>query len=272
MISLAVGGGLLLMAVVWWFQRCLLYLPDTTVPPPATSLLPGSQEVAFTTGDGVRLAGWFLPAPGGASRGTVLVFNGNAGNRSHRAPLAAAFASEGLSTLLFDYRGFGGNSGSPSEAGLFADARAARAYLLTRPDVDASRLIYYGESLGTGLAVGLAAEEPPAALILRSPYTSMVDVGRRHYPFLPVNLLLMDRFPAIDWIRRVPVPTLVIAGAGDQLIPPEMSQRLYEAAPGPKQFVLIPDADHADERLGTGTEVLDALRQFLTTTAGLALR
>jgi fermentation-respiration switch protein FrsA (DUF1100 family) len=169
---------------------------------------------------------------------------------------------------LFDYRGYGGNPGTPSEAGLFADVRAARAYLLSRPDVDPARLIYYGESLGSALAVGLAAEQPPAALILRSPFPSLTDVGRLHYWFLPVDLLLMDRFPTGDWIRRVPVPTLVIAGAQDQLVPPELSRQVYDAAPGPKRFVLIPDADHADADLATGPTARAAMRDFLADVIG----
>jgi uncharacterized protein len=255
---------IVLLALGWWQQRRLLYFPDAAVPPVAVAL-PGSEEVIFTTADGHRLAGWFLPA-GGDSPATVIVFNGNAGNRANRAPLAQALTREGLSVLLFDYRGYGGNPGSPSENGLLADARAARAYLASRPDVDASRIIYYGESLGTGVAVALAAESAsggPAGLILRSPFTSMVDVGRLHYWFLPIDLLLWDRYPSDTHIGRVPFPLIVIAGEKDELVPPGMSRRLYDAAPGPKQFVLVPGADHDDPRLGSGPEVLDALRRFL---------
>ena len=273
-IKLGVGGGLLLLALlmlVWWFQRCLIYFPDRAVLPAAV-VLPGSQEVAFPTADGLQLGGWFLAAQGGRSRGTVLVLNGNAGNRSHRAPLAVALAQEGLAVLLFDYRGFGGNPGSPSEWGLLVDARAARAYLAARPDVDATRLVYYGESLGTAVAVALAAEQAPAALVLRSPFPSLTDVGRLHYWFLPVDVLLMDRYPAIDQVRRVAAPVLVVAGTADRLVPPALTQQVYEAAPGPKQLVLVPGADHADPRLATGPQVLAALRRFLADTAGLRSR
>ena len=104
--------------------------------------------------------------------------------------------------LLFDYRGYGDSAGSPDERGLALDARAARRYLLSRPDVDAARLVYFGESLGAAVAVELAAEHPPAALVLRSPFTSMADVGSYHYPILPVRLLLRDRYAAIDVSRR----------------------------------------------------------------------
>jgi fermentation-respiration switch protein FrsA (DUF1100 family) len=259
------GSAVLLLVLLWWFQRCLIYFPDPVAP---AALPPGGEAVAFTTEDGLSLAGWFVPAQGGRARGTVLVFNGNAGNRAHRAPLATTLAREGLSVLLFDYRGFGGNPGSPAEWGLLADARAARDYLASRPDVDAGRLVFYGESLGTGVAVALAAEQTPAALVLRSPFPSMTDVGRRHYWYLPVDLLLWDRYPAREQIRRVAAPVLVIAGSGDRLIPPDLSRQLYDAVPGPKAFVLVPGADHADPRLQDGPEVMPALRRFLDTNVG----
>lgn len=257
---------LLLLPVGWWFQRCLIYFPAPSAP--AAALPTGGEAITFPTEDGLRLGGWFIPARGGPARATVIVFNGNAGSRADRAPLATALAAEGLSVLLFDYRGFGGNPGEPSESGLAADARAARAYLLSRPDVDPRRIVYYGESLGTAVAVSLASGQPPAALILRSPFTSLADVGRRQYPFLPVDLLLQDRYPSIEQISHISAPLLVIAGASDELVPPEMSRALYDAAPGLKSYLLVPGADHADPRLETGPESISAVRALLTT-AGL---
>jgi len=267
-VVLLVAGGLLLFlfALAWWLQGRLIYFPDPATPP-LRAAPPGSEAVSFPTSDGLHLAGWFVPARGTALRGTVLVLNGNAGNRAHRTPLAEVLANEGLAVLLFDYRGFGGSAGTPSEAGLLADARAARAYLLARLDVDPTRLIYYGESLGSAVAVGLAAEHPPAALVLCSPFPSLVAVGRHHYWFLPVDLLLRDRYPVLEWLARVRVPTLVIAGAADQLIPPAFSRQVYEAAPQPDQFVLVPAADHVDPRLATGPEALTALRRLVTVIA-----
>jgi fermentation-respiration switch protein FrsA (DUF1100 family) len=143
------------------------------------------------------------------------------------------------------------------------DSRAARAYLARRPDVDRSRLVYFGESLGTAVAVDLAVEHPPAALILRSPFTSMGDLGQHHYPFLPVRLLLRDRFAAIDQIRRIRVPLLVIAGGRDRIVPIENSRRLYAAAIAPKTLLVLPDADHNDYELLAGDEMIDAIVRFL---------
>jgi fermentation-respiration switch protein FrsA (DUF1100 family) len=168
-----------------------------------------------------------------------------------------------LQALLFDYRGYGGNLGTPTEKGLSADSRAARAYLAGRRDVDASRIVYFGESLGTAVAVNLAVEHPPAALVLRSPFTSMADVGQHHYPFLPVRLLLRDRFAAIDQIQRIRVPLLVIAGGHDRIVLVENSRRLYDAAVAPKTLLVLPDADHNDYELLAGDEMVLAIVRFL---------
>src|SRR5688500_14652698 len=153
------------LALIWTLQRRLMYFPSRAVPA-ADDLGTDIEPVSFGTTDGLRLSGWFVGASGPSPRVTVLVFNGNAGNREHRLPLAAALQRHGLQVLLLDYRGYGGNGGTPTEAGLAADGRAARAYLAGRPDVDASRIVYFGESLGTAVAVALAVEQPPAALVL----------------------------------------------------------------------------------------------------------
>jgi uncharacterized protein len=168
-----------------------------------------------------------------------------------------------LQVILVDYRGYGGNPGAPTENGLAADSRAARAYLVGRPDVDASRIVYFGESLGTAVAIDLAVEHPPAALVLRSPFTSMADVGQHHYPFLPVRLLLRDRFAAIDQIRRIRVPLLVIAGGHDRIVPIENSRRLYDAVVAPKTLLMFPDAHHNDYELLAGDEMIGATVRFL---------
>ena len=191
------------------------------------------------------------------------MFNGNAGNRAYRSGLARAFRAHGVAVLLFDYRGYGGNEGRPTEAGLAFDARAARAYLATRADVDPQRVVYFGESLGAAVAIGLAVEHPPAALVLRSPFTSLADVGRVHYPFLPVRWLLRDRFQSLERIAQIASPVLVIAGDRDRVVPLEQSRQLYAAASAPKRLVIISGADHNDEALVAGPEVIQATLQLL---------
>lgn len=255
---------LLLYAAIWAGQRRMMYFPFGDVPSPRETGLARAEPVTFATADGLTLHGWFIEASESSNRPwTVIVFNGNAGNRAFRAPLAAALNRHNIAVLLFDYRGFGGNPGSPSEAGLAADARAARAYLATRADVDPFRIVYFGESLGTGVATTLAAEHPPAALILRSPFASMGEVGHVHYPLVPVRWLLRDRYAAADAIRNVSAPLLVIAGSRDSIIPIAQSRKLFDAAPGPKQFVEIAGADHNDLELLSGREMIDAIVKFL---------
>lgn len=252
-----------IVVLAWMFQRTLIYFPFGDAPGPRDVGLAQAEVVSFPTADGLTLRGWFIPSSGSPPTYTVLVFNGNAGNRAYRAPLAASLQQQGLQVLLFDYRGYGGNEGKPTEVGLRADAQAARSYLVERDDVDASRLVYFGESLGTALAITLAAEHPPAGVILRSPFPSLVEVGRTHYPFLPIRLLLQDRFAAIDDIPRVTCPVLVLAGDQDRIIPLGLSRRLYDAATSPKELVIVAGADHNDLELLAGDKMLAAIKKFL---------
>ncbi len=252
-----------LLFLGWLFQRRLIYFPLRQGVPPVGEVLAGGEEVGFETEDGLKLAGWFLPAQGGGTRVCVLVFNGNAGNRAERAPLARGLSRAGLSVLLSDYRGYGGNPGRPSEVGLQADARAARAYLGARDDVDPDRIVYLGESLGAAVAVALAGERPPAALVLRSPFTSLVDVGRAHYRFLPVGALLRDRYDSMERTARLSAPLLVVAGSEDHIVPIEQSRALYQAATGPKRLVTIEGADHNDFELAVGHQLVRQVVGFI---------
>jgi fermentation-respiration switch protein FrsA (DUF1100 family) len=253
----------LLLLALWAGQRQLMYFPFGDPPAPDALGLDGVEAVTFDTADGLRLGGWFFLAVDEPPNPTVLVFNGNAGNRSYRVPLATGLRDQGFQVLLFDYRGFGGNPGTPTEGGLALDARAARDFLVRRNDVDASRLIYFGESLGSAVAAELAAEYPPAALVLRSPFTSMTDVGQHHYWWLPVRWLIQDRYATIDLIGRVRSPLLVIVGERDSIVPVEFSRRLYEAANEPKTILSMPDADHNDYELLAGEAMIEAIVRFL---------
>ncbi|HEY6359475.1 MAG TPA: protein-L-isoaspartate(D-aspartate) O-methyltransferase [Vicinamibacterales bacterium] len=253
----------IVLALIWSLQRRMIYFPMGDVPAPGEGGLARFELVRFATADGIELSGWFLPAPGSVPPATVIVFNGNAGNRAHRVELADALRKHGLQVLLMDYRGYGGNPGAPSERGLTEDGRAVYAYAAGRPDVDASRFVYFGESLGAAVAVGLASEHAPAALILRSPFTSLTEVGQHHYPFLPVRLLLRDRFPSIDRVRIIDSPLLVIAGDRDRIVPIEQSRRLFDAALDPKELVVIAGADHNDHALLAGDEMVEAIVRFI---------
>jgi fermentation-respiration switch protein FrsA (DUF1100 family) len=200
-----------------------------------------------------------VPSRGSASGISVLVANGNAGNRSLRAPLANALSRQGLSVLLFDYRGYGGNPGHPSEEGLGRDARAAYAFLVEDKGIAPERILFYGESLGAAVVTRLATMNPPGGLVLRSPFTDLAAVGRLHYPFLPVELLLRDRFPVTDLIRKVDVPTTVVYGTRDSIVPPQQSRAVADAGGGPTAIVEIEGAGHNDLALLNGPEVVHAV-------------
>lgn len=235
-------------------QRRLIYFPDNRLPAIEVMGL-GWEEVSYSTGDGLTHRAWFRePQPG---EPIVVVFNGNAGNRADRAGLGSGFVEAGLGVLLTDYRGYGGNPGTPTEDGLALDARGAVGFVNTR--APASPRVYFGESLGAAVAIELAAADPPAALVLRSPFTSLEAVGRAHYPWLPVGALLKDRYPSIDRIGLVGAPTLVIAGDADSIVPIEQSESIFNAAAEPKHLVVVSDADHNSPSLTGGTIVREVV-------------
>jgi uncharacterized protein len=253
-----------LIALMWSQQRRLIYFPSPGPVPSAAVVLPNGRDVVIDTEDGIRLGAWYFPIAGTAP--AVLVCNGNGGDRSMRAALAVALNRMGLSVLLFDYRGYGGNPGGPSEEGLAADARAAQAWLAAQPEVDPQRIAYFGESLGAAVTIGLAVQRPPAALVLRSPFTSLADVGAVHYPWLPVRRLLLDHYPSIERISSVRAPVLVIAGDRDDIVPARLSRRLFDAAGEPKRYVVIRGAGHNDPDLLDGRQMLDEIAGFLSST------
>lgn len=247
------------LGLVWAFQRQLIYLPTRASVAAVGATIPGARDVVLTTSDGVRLGAWLVPAAQPERDGAVLVANGNAGNRALRAPLARALSRRGLAVLLFDYRGYGGNGGSPSEAGLARDVRAARQYLVEEAGFSPNRLVYFGESLGTAVVTELATDHPPAGLVLRSPFVDLASVGQVHYPFLPVRMLLRDRFPLVEHLRQVEVPVTVVYGGRDSVVPPAQSRAAAAAAPTLRRLVEVAAADHNDAALLDGRVLVDAI-------------
>jgi fermentation-respiration switch protein FrsA (DUF1100 family) len=243
---------------LWLFQRQLIYLPARGVPSVADTL-PGWEDIAVETNDGVSLGAWYRgPDPGAP---VVIVFNGNAGNREGRLALGSRLADAGLGVLLFDYRGYGDSGGAPTETGLTLDARAVAKFVARR--AADHPVVYYGESLGAAVAIALASEQQPDALIVRSPFTSLADAARVHYPFLPVRLLLWDEYPSIDRIGSLHVPVLVVAGSDDSIVPTEQSRRIHAAAAEPKELVIIAGADHNDFELLAGGELIESVVGFV---------
>jgi fermentation-respiration switch protein FrsA (DUF1100 family) len=249
----------LLVVLAWALQRRLVYLPSTAPVPSAGQVLPGGRDVVLHTSDGLALGAWLVPPHGGDRKAVVLVANGNAGDRALRAPLAAALAEKGLGVLLFDYRGYGGNPGQPSEQGLALDVRAAHRFLVEEAGVPPDRLLYYGESLGAAVVSELATEHPPAGLLLRSPFVDLAAVGQVHYPFLPVRALLQDRFATVEHVARVAVPVTVVYGSADSIVPGEQSRAVAAAAVGHVRTLEIDGADHNDLVLLDGRELVSAI-------------
>jgi fermentation-respiration switch protein FrsA (DUF1100 family) len=190
----------------------------------------------------------------------VVVFNGNAGNRSDRLALGGALADLGLGVVLFDYRGYGGNEGSPSESGLTLDARAVAAWARTR--YPTAPLLFFGESLGAAVAVAEAATNPPDALVLRSPFTSLADAASANYFRVPTAWLLRDTYPSADLIGAVAAPVSVIAGTADSIVPISQSRGVFEAAATPFEWVAVDGADHNDPELTAGPDVIAAVRRL----------
>lgn len=261
LVGSAVVAGVVVLAALglWSFQRSFIYFPDTSRPPSADEVLPGGQDVRFTTSDGLELSAWYVPAPE-ADADTVLVASGNGGNRADRAELGRSIVDSGRGALLLDYRGYGGNPGSPSEEGMAKDVRAAREFLLG-DEVSAERLIYLGESIGAAVVTELAAEHPPAGLLLRSPFSSLADAGRAAYG-VPVGWVLRDTFPVVEHMARVDAPVAVIYGDADSIVPPEQSRAVAQASrdAGNETYELsVTAAEHNDARLAHGPEITEAL-------------
>ena len=186
-----------------------------------------------------------MPATAPERRGHVLFCHGNGGNLSHRGWALANFHRLRMGVLLFDYRGYGRSSGRPGEDATYADARAARAALLAADGVDPARVLYLGESLGAAVALELALAHPPAGLILQSPFTSIRDIARVHYPFVP-RALVPEAYPSLDRIPHLRAPLLVLHGARDPIVPLMHGEELFHAAPEPKRLEVFPAAAHND--------------------------
>lgn len=245
---IAVAVVVTIVAVVFTFQRKLVYFPSPGPVPAADEVLPGGHDVRLVTADGLLLDGWHFELPDATA--TVIVFPGNAGNRAGRVSLARELTARGLSVLLFDYRGYGDNPGKPTEEGLTFDARAAL-------DLIDGPVVYFGESLGAAVAAELATFRAPKGMVLRSPFTSLAAVGSHHYPWLPVKALLQDKFPVTERVSGVDVPTVVLLGTKDSVVPPAQSREVATAARA--KLVEIDGADHNDEVLVSGPQVIDAV-------------
>lgn len=270
LLAALIGGAGALTAFFEAATRRNLYQPTPWLGrTPARYGIP-HEEAILHTSDGLRLHGWYFPVAG--ARATILFCHGNGynigdlfTNKDGAQGFRYLLESIRCNFLLFDYRGYGLSQGRPTEKGTYRDAAAALAYLRSRPDIDQDRIVLYGFSLGTAVVVELAAREPCAALILRAPFTSVRELAQTRYPALGILFRLvpwlpLSRYDSATKIAQVRVPVLVMHGELDATVPIWMGKRLYQLAPGPKQFVTLWGADHSDLPL---EQMTAAINNFL---------
>jgi uncharacterized protein len=256
LIIVVVGyGGLLLL--VYLGQRALQYFPERAHTAPAAAGLPEAEEVVLDSSGGERVIVWHIPPRG--EKPVVLYFHGNGGSLRGRVDRFRALAADGTGLIALSYRGYGGSSGRPTEKGLIDDALAAYAFAAAR--YPASRLALWGESLGTGVAVALAAQKPVGRIVLESPFTSIADIAAQIYWFFPVRLLIKDSFRSDLLIGTVTAPFLILHGDKDSIVPIALGDQLYKLITAPKRFVRFPGAGH-NELAAYGA--LEAAKQFLS--------
>jgi fermentation-respiration switch protein FrsA (DUF1100 family) len=256
-VLLAIGG-------VWMLQERLIYFPagDPGAPPEPW------EELAVASTDGVILTTWARFGDSPSDRPVVIVFPGNAGNRAGRVSLGNTLAGEGYDVVLAEYRGYGGNPGSPGEDGITNDALATASTVRDRVPPGRS-IVYYGESLGAAVAIAAAERDRPDALILGSPFTSMTDVGKHHYRWLPVAALLRDRYPSLERIERGAldgVQALVIGGTADRTVPIEQSRRVARALDA--SIYEVDGADHNDPAIRSSQSMVGVISDFLMENLG----
>lgn len=251
---------LIFTAAMYFFQARLVFAPFGSYDRTPASMGLIYEDIVLKTPDGVTLRGWFVPAEN--ARAVVLFCHGNAGNMSHRVETLELLHRMNLITFMFDYRGYGESGGSPTEKGVYTDAETAWKWLTEERGVPIDNLIIMGRSLGGPIASWLAAKHPPKALILESTFTSIVDMGKKRYPWLPVALLSRFRFATIDYIRKISCPLLVIHSPVDDFVSYEFGQRLFEAANEPKTFLEI-TGPHNNGFLQSGDIYFNGLDAFI---------
>jgi fermentation-respiration switch protein FrsA (DUF1100 family) len=238
-----VAGYLAFAALIYFSQRNLMYFPDRMRTLPSDAGLPEAKEEKLVTADGETIIVWHIP-PRDEKKPVIVYFHGNGGALNLRVQRFAQLAADGFGIVGVSYRGYGGSSGTPTEAGLIADGIAA--YEFAARLYSPARVALWGESLGSGVAIAVAAEAPVAKLVLETPFTSAADVGAAIYFFLPVRLLMRDQFRSDLRIASVKASILILHGDRDSVVPIAFGERLYEMIRGKKKFVRLKGGEHYD--------------------------
>jgi fermentation-respiration switch protein FrsA (DUF1100 family) len=248
-------------------ENRFIFFPDKRIESTPRNWGLAYEDIYFTTQDGLRLNGWWVPGTG--SPLTILWFHGNAGNISHRLDnITLRHDRLGTNIFIFDYREYGRSEGRASEEGTYHDGDAAIRYLRSRADIDPTKIVFLGESLGSAVAVEMAIRHGCAALILESPFLSIPEMAKTSFLFLPIGSLLRTRYDTLSKIGRVRAPLLIVHGENDEIVPIRQGQRLFEAAREPKEFYGIKRARHNDLYLVGGQAYLETLSRFLSRVLG----
>jgi uncharacterized protein len=262
LIFILISVWVLLSLLLYIFQPKFVYYPFSSLQATPKDAGLNYEEVYLNTSDGLKIHGWFVPHEN--PRATLLFLHGNGGNISHRLDKLWMYNQLGLAVFIIDYRGYGLSKGSPSEQGTYLDAEAAWNYLTNQKQIPASDIIIYGESLGGAVASRLASRVEAGALIVESVFSSIADIGKHYYPYLPVSLIARYKYPVADYIQEVLYPVLVIHSPADEIIPFEMGKKVYEAANQPKDFLEI-TGDHNGGFLHSGDRYINGLDRFILT-------
>lgn len=259
---LTIGFGVYLgfALLLFLFQERFIFFPTSHLGATPQAIGLTYESVRLTTGDGVGLHGWYLPAA--EPEKTLLFFHGNAGNISDRLESLEIFHRLGLNCLIIDYRGYGESEGKPSEEGLYLDAEAAWRYLTETRGVPAERIVIFGRSLGGGVASWLANKHSPSALIIESGFSSVPELAKKYYPYLPVRLIARMRFDTLQRVKSIHAPLLVVHSREDELIPFEHGERIHAAANDPKSLLTI-RGGHNDGFFVSGEEYVRGLARFI---------
>lgn len=252
---------LLIVFYARWFEKSSIYFPYRGIETTPGDANMAYEDVYFEAADGTRANAWFIPAAGSA-RATVLFCHGNAGNISHRLEIIRMLHSLGLNVFIFDYRGYGKSGGSPSEEGTYLDALAAYEYLRARDDVDKENIVVHGKSLGAAVAVDLATKVSAKAVIAESGFTSVPDIGKEIYPFLPMDLMTTIKYDTKSKIGRLDMPLLIIHSTEDEIVPYHHGKELYERATEPKELYSM-KGGHNEGILVYSDEYLRRIDDFL---------
>jgi len=250
-----------MLLLVYFQQDRLLYFPFKEIAATPAAIQLAFEELRLTTEDGQTLAAWWIPA--GKERAVLFFCHGNAGNISHRLDSIDIFIRLGLSVLLFDYRGYGGSTGRPSEDGTYRDAEAVWRYLVEVQKKEPEKIILFGESLGGAVAAEIASRHTEGGLIIMSSFTSIPELEGGLYPFFPVKWLSKFRYATIDKISSIKAPKLIIHSPNDEIIPFAQGQALYEKAAEPKQFLRI-KGGHNEGFLVSGKLYEQGLDDFIS--------